>query len=86
MRTFDVLLESPVPLGDLRQHIADLPSYNTMYQWCIRGVRVKAGPRKGKLVTMDFYHRGGEIVTSTEAYFRFQRAVNGDDQDAETTT
>lgn len=80
MRTFDILLENPVPLSELRRHIADIPTYRTLYEWCRTGVQVKAGPRKGTLVTMDFYHRGGEIVTSVEAYFRFQRAVNGDDQ------
>ena len=83
MRTFSVLLENPVPLSDLRRHIADLPTYDTMYKWCKRGVHVRAGPRKGTLVTMDHYNRGGEVVTSVEAYFRFQRAVNGDDQDAQ---
>jgi len=78
MRTLQVLLENPVPLSELRRYVASAPGYQTLRTWARRGVKIKAGPRSGERFTLDYYHQGGTLMTSVEAYFRFLEAINSE--------
>lgn len=80
MRTFAILTEDPIALGDLRKHVKRPPTYSVLWKWCRRGIQVKAGPHCGQRVTLDYYSMGGTPVTSVEAYYRFLRAVNGEEK------
>lgn len=44
----------------------------TVYRWATRGIR----SRRGALVVLETWRRGGRVVTSVEALERFHRALN----------
>lgn len=56
------------------------PAKSTLVNWKTRGVLAKRGPRSpGPLIYLEWAYIGGAVVTSMEAYERFQRGINGEE-------
>ncbi len=77
MRNVRVLRETVIRLDEVPKRIEGAACAETLRRWANRGIQVKTGLHTGKVITLEFANSGGTPMTSIEAYFRFQAAVNG---------
>ncbi len=83
MITPDIIFNETLIYCSEPQHLPGRVTTDMLRDWRNKGLEIKRGPKFGQRVTLDWAWLGGRPVTSLQAFARFQRQLNGEEEEGE---